>query len=293
MDRLRRMAVFASVVERRSMRGAAAELGLTPSAVSQHLRRLERELGVALLHRTTRKLSPTVAGERYYEGCAEMVRAARLADERLAELRDELVGELRLAAPAGFAGPMLAEPLAPLLAAHPRLRLTLVLHDENVDLTEHRIDVAVRVGTLDDSRYVARRLAEWRAVLCAAPGYLAARPLVESPEALGALDWLLHGRDAGIIELAGPGGATCRLRVEARLNANSMPAVREFALAGLGVALQPEPEVRALFAQGRLVPVLPEWSTPPMAIHAITPRRDAQPAKVRAAIAAFRDYLAH
>ena len=84
MDRLRRMAVFASVVERRSMRGAAAELGLTPSAVSQHLRQLERELGVTLLHRTTRKMTPTVAGERYYEGCAEMVRAARLADERLA-----------------------------------------------------------------------------------------------------------------------------------------------------------------------------------------------------------------
>ena len=293
MDRLRRMAVFASVVERRSMRGAAAELGLTPSAVSQHLRRLERELGVALLHRTTRKLSPTVAGERYYEGCAEMVLALWLAYSLLAVLRDDLRVVLRLAALAGFAGPMLAEPLAPLRAAHPRLRLTLVLHDANVDLTEHRIDVAVRVGTLDDSRYVARRLAEWRAVLCAAPGYLAARPLVESPEALGALDWLLHGRDAGIIELAGPDGATCRLRVEARLNANSMPAVREFALAGLGVALQPEPEVRALFAQGRLVPVLPEWSTPPMAIHAITPRRDAQPAKVRAAIAAFRDYLAH
>ena len=95
MDRLRRMAVFASVVERRSMRGAAAELGLTPSAVSQHLRRLERELGVALLHRTTRKLSPTVAGERYYEGCAEMVRAARrIAEEvQAGTLRPEQVDE--------------------------------------------------------------------------------------------------------------------------------------------------------------------------------------------------------
>ncbi len=292
MNRLHRMAIFASIVERRSIRGAAAELGLTPSAVSQHLRRLERDLGVVLLHRTTRKLGLTVAGEQYYDGCAAMVQAARSADERLAEMRDELVGELRLAAPAGFAGPVLTEPMAPLLAAHPRLRLSLVLHDENIDLIDHRIDLALRVGALEDSRVVARRLADWPVVMCAAPEYLAARGPVESPDALGTLDWLLHGRDAGTIELAGPGGATHRLRVEARLAANSMPAVRHFALAGLGVAMQAEPEVRDLLAEGRLVRILPAWTLPPIRIHAITPRRDAQPAKVRAAIAAFRGSLA-
>ena len=293
MERLRRMAIFASVVERRSMRAAAAELGLTPSAVSQHLRRLEHELGLALLHRTTRKLTLTPAGEQYYEGCAEMVRAARLADERLAELRDELVGELRVAAPAGFAGPVLTEPLAPLLAAHPRLRLTLLLHDENIDLVEHRVDLAVRVGMLDDSGHVARPLAQWRALLCAAPHYLASRPPIDSPDALASQQWLLHGRDNGTIELSGPEGQTHRLRVEARLNVNNMPALRDFTLAGLGIALLAEPEVRALLARNRLAQVLPAWSTPPITIHAITPRRDAQPAAVRAAIAAFREYLAH
>jgi DNA-binding transcriptional LysR family regulator len=292
MDRLRRMAIFASVVERRSMRAAAIELGLTASAVSQHLRQLEHELGLTLLHRTTRKLTLTPAGEQYYEGCAEVVRAARLADERLAELRDELVGELRLAAPAGFVGPVLTEPLAPLLAAHPRLRLTLLLHDENIDLVEHRVDLAVRVGVPDDSGHVARPLAQWRALLCAAPRYLASRPPIDSPDALASQHWLLHGRDGSTIELSGPDGQTHQLRIEARLKANNMPALRDFTLAGLGIALLAEPEVRGLLAQNRLVQVLPAWSTTPITIHAVTPRRSAQPAKVRAAIAAFRQYLA-
>lgn len=286
------MAIFAAVVERRSMRAAATQLGLTPSAVSQHLRALERELDMVLLHRTTRKLTLTEAGARYYEGCAAMVRAARLADESLAELRDELVGELRIAAPAGFVGPALSEPLAPLMSAHPRLRVTLVLHDESIDLVDNRIDLAIRAGHQDSPTHVARPLAEWRSVICASPAYLQTYGNPESPEGLLALDWLMHGREPRVLELTGPDGQARPVKVQPRLLANSMPAVREFALAGLGVAVQPEPEIRELLASGRLVRVLPDWSAASLPVYAVTPRRDAQPAKVRAAIEAFRRYLA-
>ncbi|WP_204377596.1 LysR family transcriptional regulator [Aquitalea magnusonii] len=125
------MAVFATVVEQGSMIAASRQLGMTPSAVSQHISKLEAEHGVSLLHRTTRSLTLTEAGSLFYQGCADMLAAAQLAEQRLSELRDAPVGELRLAAPTGFAGPMLSEALAPLLAAHPRLSLKLFFHDDD------------------------------------------------------------------------------------------------------------------------------------------------------------------
>lgn len=274
------------------MRAAAVQLGLTPSAISQHLRALESELDLALLHRTTRKLTLTEAGARYYEGCAAMLLAARRADESLAELRDELVGELRIAAPAGFVGPALSDPLAPLMAAHPRLRITLILHDESIDLVDNRIDLAIRAGHQESPAQVARLLAEWHSVVCAAPAYLDARGHPDSPEALLALDWIMHGREPRVLELSSGNGLAIPLKLAPRLLANSMPAVRQFALAGLGLAVQPEPEIREHLAEGRLIRVLPEWSPASMPIYVVTPRRDAQPAKVRAAIEAFRRHLA-
>lgn len=274
------------------MRAAASQLGLTPSAVSQHLRALESDLDLALLHRTTRKLTLTEAGARYYEGCAAMLSAARQADESLAELRDELVGELRIAAPVGFVGPALSEPLAPLMAAHPRLRITLVLHDESIDMVDNRIDLAIRAGRQESPTQVARLLAEWRSVVCAAPEYLHGRGHPESPEALLAMDWIMHGREPRVLELSNDNGHAIPLKVTPRLLANSMPAVRQFALAGLGLAVQPEPEIRDLLVAGKLVRILPDWWPASFPIYAVTPRRDAQPAKVRAAIEVFRRHLA-
>ena len=142
MDQLKRMAIFAEVVAAGSLTAAARQLGMTPSAVSQHLRQLEQALGLALLHRSTRRLSLTEAGERYHAGCAAMVAAARSAEQALARLRDEPEGELRLAAPLGF-GCLLARALGP-LRRHPKLTLRLLLDDAVIDLIEARVDLALR-----------------------------------------------------------------------------------------------------------------------------------------------------
>jgi DNA-binding transcriptional LysR family regulator len=173
MDQLKRMAVFAEVVAAGSLTAAARRLGMTPSAVSQHLRQLEGALGLALLHRSTRKLTLTEAGARYIEGCTAMVAAARAAEQALERHRDEPEGELRIAAPIGFGG-LLARALAP-LRRHPRLTLQLLLDDALVDLIEARVDIALRAGSLPDSSLVARRLGSMGAQMCAAPAYLAER----------------------------------------------------------------------------------------------------------------------
>ncbi|MCP1648490.1 LysR family transcriptional regulator [Pseudomonas nitroreducens] len=293
MDNLRGMAVFATVVARGSMAAAAEALGMTPSAVSQQIRKLEAHAQVTLLHRTTRKLTLTEAGEAFYRSCAQMLAIAEEAEQRLGEWREAPVGELRLAAPVGFSGKLITEALSPLLENHRQLRLQLFFHDEQIDLIEQRIDLAIRVGSLSDSSLVARHLAEWNNVICAAPAYLRRMPAIDHPQQLQGVDWLALNTVAhqAYLNFSGPGGESCKLRLEARVAANSMIALRQFTLDGLGVSAQPEPEVREALEEGRLVRLLPEWSLPPFGIYAVTPRRDAQPAKVKVAIEALRRHL--
>lgn len=293
MDNLRGMAVFATVVSRGSMAAAAEALGMTPSAVSQQIRKLEAHAQVTLLHRTTRKLTLTEAGEAFYRSCAQMLAIAEEAEQRLGEWREAPVGELRLAAPVGFSGKLITEALRPLLENHRQLRLQLFFHDEQIDLIEQRIDLAIRVGSLSDSSLVARHLAEWNNVICAAPTYLRRIAAIDHPQQLQNVDWLALNTVAhqAYLTFSGPGGETCKLRLEARVAANSMIALRQFTLDGLGASCQPEPEVREALEEGRLVRLLPEWSLPPFGIYAVTPRRDAQPAKVKVAIEALRRHL--
>src|ERR1700733_9845673 len=154
------------------MSAAARRLGMSPSAVSQAIRALEQQGGVTLLHRSTRKLVLTEAGERYYPHCKRLVGAARAAAESLQQARDAPTGELRVSAPVGFAN-HIAPALAPLLAEAPQLRLRLLVDDAMIDLIDARIDVAIRAGRLADSSWIARRLCDFDMILCSSPDYLA------------------------------------------------------------------------------------------------------------------------
>ena len=168
MDDLKRMAVFATVVQHRSMSGAARALGMSPSAVSQQVRQLEREGGVTLLHRSTRKLALTEAGERVHLHCATMVQAAAQARAELVATRDAPSGVLRMSTTVGFARHV--EPaLGDLLARHPALRLRVLVDDASIDLINARVDLAIRFGSLADSSWAARRLGSLQWWLCALP----------------------------------------------------------------------------------------------------------------------------
>ena len=293
MEQLKRMAIFATVVDRGSMVAAAEVLGMTASAVSQQIRKLEDSTQVSLLHRTTRKLTLTEAGATFYQSCAQVLALAQQAEQRLAELRDAPVGELRIAAPVGFSGRPISAALAPLLQAHSGLSLTLLFHDEQIDLIEQRIDLAIRVGPLQDSSLVARHIGDSRMLLCAAPSYLARKPSIGRPEDLLGQDWLALNSDLqnSMLTLQGPGDEVQKLRIESRVSCNNILAVRQFTLAGMGISLQPEQEIREELALGSLRVLLPDWQLPPFGIYLVTPRREAQPAKVRYAIEALRQHL--
>ncbi|MES2508847.1 MAG: LysR family transcriptional regulator [Pseudomonadota bacterium] len=293
MDQLRRMAVFAEVVAAGSLTAASKQLGMTPSAVSQHLRQLEQALGLALLHRSTRRLTLTEAGERYHEGCAAMVAAARSADQALSRLRDEPEGELRLSAPIGF-GSLLAKALAP-LHSHPKLRLNLMLDDNVIDMIEERVDLALRVGTQADSTLVARKLGTMKRQLCAAPAYLAAHGWPAGPRDLLNHDLLgSRPRNASfdMVELTGPGGDKQVLRFEARVHASQVTAMHALCVAGWGIGIAVSQEDQQALADGRLVPVLPGWQMADVPVYAVTARRGEQPAKVRHALDLLVAYFA-
>nr|WP_207796030.1 LysR substrate-binding domain-containing protein [Paucibacter aquatile] len=259
MDQLKRMAVLATVVEQGSFVAAARQLQTTTSAVSQQVRALERDMGITLLHRSTRKLSLTPAGERFHAGCAAMLSAARGAQQQLIQLRDAPEGELRIAAPVGFAR-QLGPALAPLLQAHPGLSLHLEVEDGFTDLVDRRIDLAIRFGRLPDSSWVAQRIGEKSIALYAAPAYLAQR-----------------GVPAQLSDLADTGHDWLALR-----SGTDQP---------LALSLRRGDDVSESVQAGHLLPLLPGLQLPPLPIHALSPQRDAQPAKVRHAIAALRAFL--
>jgi DNA-binding transcriptional LysR family regulator len=291
-DKLKRMALFAEIVDSGSISAAARRVG-TPSAVSQQLRLLEEALGLVLLHRSTRRITLTEAGERYYPACAAMVAQARSADQALERLRDEPEGELRLAAPIGF-GELLSTALEP-LRRHPRLRLHLLLDDTPIDLIGERVDLALRVGRFSDSALVARRLGELQRQLCAAPRYLAERGWPRHPGELAGHDWLglpPRGSAVDALSFQDAQGKREEVRVEPRLLASQVTALQAMAVAGWGLYVGMTDDVRQAMAEGRLAPVLPDWRLEPAAVFAVTPRRGEQPAKVRHALQALQQHFA-
>jgi len=292
MDDLKRMAVFASVVQHGSMSGAARALGMSPSAVSQQVRLLEREGGVTLLHRSTRKLSLTEAGQRVHAQCAAMCTAADQARAELAASREAPCGELRLSATVGFARHV-APALGAMLAAHPSLRLRLLVDDAPIDLINARIDLAVRFGRLADSTWAARRLGTLAWWLCASPQWLAQHGQPDTPDALLAHTWLGFAREGNglMLDLSGPDGATRNLRLEPRIVSNNQLSIQQMCEAGLGLALLGSLDAQDALQAGRLVRLLPQCSFGTLDIWAVTPQRDAQPAKVRQTITALHSYL--
>jgi DNA-binding transcriptional LysR family regulator len=287
----KRMAVFATVVELGSLSAAGRRLGMTTSAISQHLRALEQSYGVALLHRSTRKLSLTDAGARFARQCQAMVAAADVAHEQLNLAHDAPTGQLRLSAPAGFAQHV-APALAPLLANYPQLKLHMAVADEMIDLIDERIDLALRGGRLTDSNWVARRICGLEWLICAAPSYVAQFGEPETPADLQSHRWITGFQYDGIdVRLIGPDGSSEKLKVEPHITSNNHMAVLQLCVAGLGLALMIRADVDDQLRRGQLVPVMPGWHMPPLPVWVVTPQRDTQPAKVRHAIEALKTYF--
>ncbi len=279
---LQQLASFIAVVNVGSFVGAADALGLSKAAVSRHVTDLETQLGVRLLHRTTRRLSLTDEGQRFHARATELLALAGELESETSAGSGEAAGVLRINAPLTFGNLHLA-PLWPgFLAANPKVALDVTLNDRVVDLVEEGYDVAVRITNLASSQLVSRRLATTRVVLCASPAYLAEHGTPSHPRELaghevisyaywtGGDDWRFTGADG-----------EARVRVRPRIHTNSGDTCRIAALSGLGVVLQPDFLVGDDLRRGDLVELLPGWRSLELGIHAVYASRKHLPMKTR------------
>lgn len=281
-----RTLVFA--VDATSLTGAARRVGLTPSAVSKQLTRLEDALGARLLERTTRSVRPTAAGLELVRRARPLFDAFEEAATTVRNETSEVRGRVRISASRAFGRVCLLPLIARLAAEHPRLELDVILSPRRLDFIEDGIDLAIREGALDDSTMAARRLGSTEAVLCAAQAYLERRGRPRSLDDLMRHDLLSvprSGPASDLTRLRGRDGR--RLALVPRFQVNDLVALRELAEAGTGIAFLPDYVARASLEQGTLVRVLAKTSIARMPIHAIYPSRRHLPQRVRVVLDAL------
>ncbi|AWH35696.1 LysR family transcriptional regulator [Stenotrophomonas sp. ZAC14D1_NAIMI4_6] len=288
MDTLDAMRVFVAVVERNGFSAAAQALDMSTAGVTRQVAALEKRLSTRLLHRTTRRVSPTSAGAAYYAQCMRLLAEFDALEASIGAQALEPSGMLRINAPVSWGIARLGPLLAGYRQRFPQVELDLALSDRLVDMVEEGYDVAIRITREPSPALIARRLGQARITLCAAPSYLAARGTPRTPQDLEQHDCLGYSYWASGNQwpLQGPGGET-RVTVNSILQANNGDVLREAAIAGMGVILQPDFLLEDALADGRLVRVLPEWDVPAIGIFAVYTSRSHLAPKVRS----FIDYL--
>lgn len=290
MDRVGDLALFLRVLDLGSITAAAHSLDLSVAVASQRLKRLEKELGVRLLHRTTRRLHPTPEGAALAEQGRVLVEELETLGAGLREAAQEIAGTLRMTMSASFGRQYVSPRLPAFLARHPKLRLSIHLSDNVVDLVSEGFDLAIRIDALDDSRLVARRIAPNRRVLCASPDYLHRRGRPRTPGELADHDCLLlfgSGGRQDVWRLGTPTGGEVTVRVQGRLESNSGEVLRDASLAGEGIVIHSLWHVADDLRAGRLEVLLPDYPLATTAISAVMPQRRLVPPRVRA----FTEFL--
>lgn len=293
MELLNDMALFVEVVKAKGFRGAAQATGMSNSTLSRRISALEKAIGLRLLHRTTRKVELTEAGQQYFERCKRIVDEARFAHEELGGMLAQPTGVLRVSFPVDFAVTYLAPLIAEFAARYPGLSFDFDFTPRRVDLVSEPFDVAIRIGPSADSQLIARQLALLPTNLYASPGYLARAGEPHEPtdlqrhECLSMIkagSWSLQGGEQG-------GGQGVTVPVGGRFSLNSVGMSRRLAALDRGIVLMPEQIVADELASGQLRRILPLWQGMPASVYAMTETR-LLPAKTQRFIEFLRERLA-
>ncbi|RZL87428.1 MAG: LysR family transcriptional regulator [Variovorax sp.] len=293
MDRLTAAEVFATIVMRGSLTGAAEALEMSRPMVSRYLAEMESWAGARLLHRTTRRVSLTPAGEETLTRCQRMLEAASDMAVAPASGEDVPAGLLRIACSQSLAEVVLAAAVAAYLQRHPKVAIDLQIGARAVNLVEERIDLAIRITNDIDPNLIARPFAQCASVVCASPGWVAAHGAPHTPQELAihnCLTYSYFGKSLWEFEQKNTDGRHERIAVpvSGNLSANETQVLLAAAVEGAGIALQPLYAAAPLIAQGRLVPLLPDCVPQALGVHGIYASRRQMSAALRTLI----DFLA-
>lgn len=291
MDRLIAMRVFVEIVDRGSVSAAAVALDMSRAMASRYLEGLERWMGVRLLHRTTRRLALSDAGEQALKGFREMV---ALAEDVHAEAsqQGDVHGRLRITSSPAFAQAQLTAAVVDFQRLHPRVEVDMMMVDRTVDLVQERIDLAIRLSNRIDEALVARRLAVCHSVLCASPSYLARAGVPTTPDDLERHRCVVHSAafaPSYNLRRGARKEKTITVSPRAVLTANDTSVVRAGALAGAGIAMLPTFYVAEELARKQLRIVLPAYTLDPLDIQAVYLSRRHQPLALRKLIEFLSD----
>lgn len=281
MDRLALMETYVCVVETGSFSAAAKRLGIGQPAVSKSVAQLEERLGARLLLRSTRGLTPTEAGQHFFEGARRAIAQADEADNAARGANANLTGRLRVCAALTFARLHVVPHLKRFLDAHPALEVDVMLDDRHIDLLEQGIDVALRMGELGDSGMTARRVARGRRLVVATPAYLAAHGAPQMPADLARHDAVVNDSGGGAWSLR-RGEEEVAVTVGGRLRVSAAEGVRAAVLADIGLAIASEWMFAPELADGRVTAVLADWELPAIDLWAVYPSGRLASAKARA-----------
>ncbi|QTD35822.1 LysR family transcriptional regulator [Pseudomonas fluorescens] len=290
MEYLNDMALFVEVVKMRGFRGAAESLGMPNSTLSRRISGLEKAIGLRLLHRTTRRIELTEAGQLYFERCKRIVEEARLAHEQLGEMLARPSGLLRVSMPVDFATIYLAPLIAEFAREYPGISFDLDLTPRQVDLVSDPVDIVIRMGEPPNSNLIARKLASMKRGFYASPRYLELFGEPEQPAQLINHECLrMRGPGSDCWTLSSETGSE-QVEVGGRFELNSVGMLRRMASLDLGIALLPEGIAVQDVASGTLRRVLTQWQAPAVSVYALTETR-LLPAKTQRFIEFLRDRL--
>ncbi len=295
LDQLRAMGVFACVVEKNSFSGAARELGITTSAVSQQIRSLEQGMDAVLLHRSTRKLSLTEAGQAFFHSCQEMISAAERGKIRINQLRDDLIGDLRIASTPELCANHIIPALSHWMSAHRGLAVHLEADNQYIDLIDGRIDIALRMSAhIDEQNIYAVPLAHVDQVLVATPSFINQSALISRPQDLVNHDLLAMSIMKNYQQFAFQQvktGEVANVEMKSRLSTNNILVAKSLCLQGHGIARVLYLDVQKDLMNGSLVEVLPEWKLPKFTLYAVMLKREQQPTKIHRCVDALKQYF--
>lgn len=292
MDRLTSMNVFVRTSELGSFAAAAEALRISPQMVAKHIARLEARLGTVLINRTTRRQHLTDIGRSYYERCKLVLAEAEAADAIALDMKATPSGVIRVNAPVTFGSSALAPFITQYLDKFPETQVELTLTDRMVDPVEEGYEVILRIGELSDGPMIASPLRPYRLIACASPGYLAQHGVPDTPASLAQHSCLVYGiwpPQDPCRWIFSKDGKTHEVHPTGRLRANDWRALLHAAVKGYGVTLGPEDVLNEEITHGRLVQILPDYTSPSRPMHVLTPAGLRQTVKISCFINAIKE----
>lgn len=285
-EQLKSMVVFAQVVEQGSLTGAAKHIGLSRAVVSYHIKKLETQLGVKLLNRSTRSIALTEAGAQYYESCRVIAERATSANQQIENLKNEPEGLLKITCPVNVGLQMVVPVLNDFRSLYPKIELDVMLSDEVVNIMQEGIDLAIRGAPLPDSGLQASKLSTLSTCLVGSPAYFTKRGKPVVPADLQQHDWVIYKMTSGVIELR-KGSLSYSVAVKGGISTNNAAARTAFIEGGHGLGRIPVYDAWPKIQNGTLESVLDDYELKDIDIYGVFPPGSASAKKLRLLL----DYL--